>query len=74
MLIASVRDKAAMLPQGAGLAELAVAALSRQGTRMSTPEMHRLAADAITQAQHVSYLLGKLAGLLDEDSDGGGRD
>jgi hypothetical protein len=72
MLIARVRaSAAATVPTGAGLAELAAAALSRQGQEMTTDDIQRLAADAITQAQKLSFLMGQLAGLLDDGGSGG---
>jgi hypothetical protein len=37
-----------------------------KGSDMTPPEIRRLAASAIDQAQQISYLLGRLAGLLDD--------
>lgn len=48
------------------LAGLAAHAIGRPDRDMTAAEIRALAADAIAQAQKVSYLLGRLAALLDE--------
>ena len=64
-----VRERAARLPLGPDLGRLAADAFERSG-EMTAAEIRQLAADAITQAQEVSFLLGRLAVLL---GDGGGE-
>jgi hypothetical protein len=61
-----VRERAAAMPTAADLAGLAADALTSPGSAMSPAEIRALAAEALTKAQQVSYLLGKLAGLLDD--------
>jgi hypothetical protein len=56
------------MPAADTLAGLAVSAAKE--TDMSPAEIRRLAADAISQAQQISYLLGKLAALVDTEQDG----
>ena len=46
------------------LANLTITAA--EGSDMTSAEIRRLAASAIDQAQQISYLLGRLAGLLDD--------
>jgi DNA-binding MurR/RpiR family transcriptional regulator len=64
-LAARVRDRAAGMPTAEQLASMTADVLSATGGDMSPDEIRRLAADALTNAQRVSYLLGRLAGLLD---------
>lgn len=61
MLIDSVRAQAAQMPGPAELADL----LTAPGRRAAVTEadVRRLGRKAIEQAQQMSYLLGKLAGL-----------
>lgn len=66
LMAARVRERAgATVPSPADLAAMTADALGKPGTEMSAAEIRQLAADAIEQAQKVSYLLGQLAGLLD---------
>lgn len=62
MLAERVRDRAASLPDAAVIAGMAMTT----GGEMSPAEIRQLAIDAIEQAQRVSFLLGRLASLLDE--------
>lgn len=66
-MAAAIRAKAATATLGPDLASLAADALAKSPSDMSVGEIRQLAADAITQAQLVSFLLGKLAGLLDDE-------
>jgi hypothetical protein len=61
-----VRERAAGMPDAAGLAGMTadVLAVTTTGGQMSPADMRRLAAEALVKAQEVSYLLGKLAGIL----------
>jgi hypothetical protein len=59
------------LPTPDALAGMAIGAA--KGADMSPAQIRHLAATAIDQAQQISYLLGKLAGLLDGDREGGPR-
>ena len=61
------RQRAADVLLDAGLPDLAADALQAPPRDMSPAEIRQLAASAIAQAQQVSYLLGKLAGLLGEE-------
>jgi hypothetical protein len=63
LMAARVRERAERLPTAA---ELAALTMTAGGRDMSAAEIRQLGTDAIAQAQQVSYLLGKLAGLLDE--------
>jgi hypothetical protein len=66
MIAARIRERAAAdVPSADELAGLLTAGVPADGG-MSPAEIRRLAADAITRAQQVSYLLGRLAGLLEE--------
>ena len=64
-MVAAIRQRAAESPDAAEIADLLTSAAS-QGTEMSASEIRALSRDTIAQAQQVSYLLGKLAGLLDD--------
>jgi hypothetical protein len=65
VMATQVRLRAAHALLGAGLAGLAADALATPQRDMSAGEIRDLAATAMEQAQQVSYLLGKLAGLED---------
>jgi hypothetical protein len=66
-MVAAIRQRAAASPGSAELADLLTSAAAR-GSSMSADEIRALGRDTLAQAQQVSYLLGKLAGLL-EDGD-----
>jgi hypothetical protein len=66
MLVARVRDRAAASPGAAQIAGLMTEAAAKGG-QMSAEEIRGLAREALAQAQQVSFLLGRLAGLLDEE-------
>lgn len=63
IMVARIRERAAHIPTAADLAEMTLAAGAQD---MSPAEIRQLATKAIDQAQQVSFLLGRLAGLLDE--------
>ena len=65
LLVIHIRERAAQAPGAADLADLLTSAAAK-GDDMSADEIRALARDAIAQAEQVSFLLGKLAGLLDE--------
>lgn len=65
VMAAHVQAKAARMPGAEQLADNIAEALSAPREDMSPEDIRRLAADAIKQAQQVSFLLGKLATLLD---------
>ena len=46
--------------------------VAAQGGSLSRAEIRSLAAEAIANAQRISYLLGRLAELVDEDGAPGG--
>jgi len=62
----AVRLRAAQALMGAGLAGLAADVLATPRREMSHEDIRALAAHAIEQSQQVSYLLGRLAGLMDD--------
>lgn len=66
LMAAQVRQRAAGIPTTDELAAMAAGALGKPGAEMSPEEIRDLAASAIDQAQKVSHLLGRLAGLLDQ--------
>jgi hypothetical protein len=67
-LAARVRGRAAALPAAGDLAGMTADALtSPRSQTLSPDEIRQLAAEALTQAQQVAYLLGKLAVLLCDD-------
>lgn len=61
MIAARVRARAAAIPAAAEVTRLAFTA-----HEMTPAQVRELAAETLTQAQQVSFLLGKLAGLLDD--------
>ena len=63
-LAAQARARAASLPTAEDLAA-SLTALGHQAD-MTPEQIRALAAETISRAQQVSYLLGKLAGLLEE--------
>jgi hypothetical protein len=69
LLAERVRERAAAMPTAADLADMTADALTSR-SEMSPAEIRRLAADALSKAQEVSFLLGRLAGIL---GDGGGE-
>jgi hypothetical protein len=67
MLVARVRDRAAHTPGAPQIADMITGAAA-EGRPMTAEEIRDLARDALATAERVTYLLGKLAGLLgDED-------
>lgn len=67
LMVARVRAAVTGVPLGGDLATLAVDALRAPGRDMTPEEIRHLAADAMDQANQISYLLGKLAGILDDE-------
>ena len=65
-MVAAIRRRAEESPGSAELADLLASAAAR-GTEMTAEEIRALSRDTLAQAQQISYLLGKLAGLLDEE-------
>jgi hypothetical protein len=66
MIAAQIRRRAAAAPTADELAALLTRTPSY--TELTPGQIRRLAGDAITQAQQISYLLGKLAGLLEDEA------
>lgn len=65
-MVTAIRERAAASPGSAEIADLLTSAAA-QGSEMSPDEIRALGRETLAQAQQVSYLLGKLAGLLDEE-------
>jgi hypothetical protein len=63
-MVAAIRQRAAASPGSAEIADLLTAAGAR-GSEMSADEIGALGRDTLAQAQQVSFLLGKLAGLIE---------
>jgi hypothetical protein len=72
VLAEHARERAAAMPSPAALASIAAGALSASthGSNMTPAEIRQLAEDALAKAQEVSWLLGRLAGILGPDADG----
>jgi hypothetical protein len=66
LMVARIRERAAQSPGSAEIADLLTAAAAR-GSEMSAGEIRALSRDTLAHAQQVSYLLGKLTGLLNEE-------
>ena len=66
LMVARIRERAAQSPGSAELADLLTSAAAR-GTEMTAEEIRALGRDTLELASQVSYLLGRLAGLLDEE-------
>lgn len=66
LMAARVRERAATFPGPEELAAMTAEALGKPRQDMSQADIRRLATNAISQAQQVSRLLTRLAGLLDE--------
>ena len=64
-MVARIRERAAASPGSAEIADLLTAAAAR-GSQMSAAEISALSRDTLVLAGQVSFLLGKLAGLLEE--------
>jgi hypothetical protein len=74
MLAARARQRAAAVPGADQIRALADRALSEPRESMTASEIRALTAEALAQAQQVSSLLTRLAGLLgDEAGSGDGR-
>lgn len=65
MMAERVRQRAAGMPDAADIAGMAMDASTRD---MTPAEIRALATQAIRQAEQVSFLLGRLAGLLDTEA------
>ncbi len=68
LMVARIRERAAQSPGSAELADLLTSAASR-GSEMTAEEIRALGRDTLDLASQVSYLLGRLAGLLEEEGD-----
>ena len=67
LMVARIRERAAASPGAAEIADVLTSAAAK-GTEMTAEEIRALARAALSHAEQVSYLLGKLAGLTgDED-------
>ena len=66
LMVTRIRERAARSPGSAELADLLTSAAAR-GTEMTAEEIRALGRDTLELASQVSYLLGRLAGLLDEE-------
>jgi len=67
-MVTRIRERAAAGPDAAEIAALLTTA-GAKGPEMSAEQIRALSRDTLVLAGQVSFLLGKLAGLLDE---GGG--
>lgn len=65
-MVTQIRARAALAPGAAELACLLTAAGAR-GPEMSAAEIRALGQDTLALASQVSFLLGKLAGLLGDE-------
>ena len=68
-MVIRIRERAAQIPNAADLADLLTATAMKSDV-MSADQIRALAQNAVAQAEQVSFLLGKLAGLLDEEETG----
>ena len=68
-MVMAIRRRAAQAPGSADIADLLTAAAAH-GSEMTAAEIRALGRDTLDLASQVSYLLGKLAVLLDDDEDG----
>jgi hypothetical protein len=65
-MVARTRARAAASPTPGELADLLTAASVTRAPEMTAEQIRVLSRDTLAQAQQVSYLLGKLAGLLED--------
>ena len=65
-MVTIIRARAAQSPGSAEIADLLTAAAAK-GSEMTCDEIRALGRDTLALAGQVSYLLGKLAGLLGEE-------
>ena len=72
MLVARVRHRAGEAPTVDQVTALAVEALSGSRGDLTAAEIRQLATQALHQAQQVSFLLGKLAGMVGRNDPAGG--
>ena len=66
LMVTRIRERAAHSPGAAEIADLLTSAAAR-GSEMTAEEIRELGRDTLDLASQVSYLLGRLAGLLDEE-------
>ena len=69
LMVTRIRERAAGSPGSAEIAGLLTSAAAR-GSDMTAEEIRALGRDTLDLADQVSYLLGRLAGLLDEEEGG----
>ncbi len=69
LMVTRIRERAARSPGSAEIADLLTSAAAK-GSEMTADEIRALGRDTLELASQVSYLLGRLAGLLDDDEDG----
>jgi hypothetical protein len=63
-MVAAIRQRAAQSPGSAEIADLLTSA-GAKGSQMSAEDIRALGRATLAQAQQVSYLLGKLAVLIE---------
>lgn len=63
LMVTRIRERAARSPGSAEIADLLTSAAAR-GSEMTAEEIRALGRDTLDLASQVSYLLGRLAGLL----------
>jgi hypothetical protein len=66
LMVARIRERVAASPGSAEIVDILTSAAAK-GTEMSAEEIRALAREALSHAEQVSYLLGKLAGLAGDD-------
>jgi hypothetical protein len=75
VIAAEALHRAATTPVPAAITAMEAKALAKDRGGMSPAEIRDLAATAVEQAQQISHLMARLAGLLDDDDSppGGAR-
>jgi hypothetical protein len=70
MLVARVRHRAGEAPSISQITALALDAVGNRGGDLSEGEIRQLAATALGKAQHITFLLGKLAAMIPDQAEG----
>lgn len=68
-MVTAIRERAAAAPDAADIAGLTATAVSAEGRRMTAEQIRTLGQEAVSLAERVAYLLGRLSGLLDEEGE-----
>ena len=68
LMVTAIRERAARSPCAAEIADLLTSAAARGG-EMTCEEIRALGRDTLDLASQVSYLLGRLAGLLPDEEE-----